>query len=155
MSLYFLKGETWVWREHPRPKTSMCAGGKSADCTVEYVAGESGKRQVVKDFGKHVKELKGWRQQSKEGSHSRSPMESGREERPFWEVFRRQNLKYLIVDETKESRERERERDRERERGDPGWPAGFGRVISQWLEIWQRIALVQAHVLCYMPAVRR
>ena len=36
-------------------------------------------------------------------------MESGREERPFREVFRRQNLKYLVVDETKGSRERERE----------------------------------------------
>ena len=59
MSFYFLKGETCVWREHPRPRASTCAGGTSADCTVENVAEKLGERQVVKDFVKHVKELKG------------------------------------------------------------------------------------------------
>lgn len=28
MSLYFLKGETRVWREHPRPRASTCAEEK-------------------------------------------------------------------------------------------------------------------------------
>ena len=46
MSLYFLKEEARVLREHPRPRASVCAGGGSTDRTVGHVAGELGRDRL-------------------------------------------------------------------------------------------------------------